>query len=234
MIGGPGLAVGAAGAVALRRHPAMGVALGVALAWLIDGWTQGWTVRAGGVVAALGGLVLSRVLPRAAWWLAGGVGGILTVAQLSWPLSEKLLWGGLVALAMVGGSEALRRAPARGVWGVVGMATATGIGLTALTGSVRVAAESARLLLPVVGMAGCTASPRTRSLLGALVAATCLQGVVWSSLGAWVLVPFACLGASRLGTHPDRPRWVPGLAAGLVGAGGALPVVVDWIREPPF
>ena len=258
---GWGLGGGVAGV--LRRWPGVGFVVGLAAVWAVDAQWADWGRRGLVVPVVVGALVVSRWWPRWVWWLAAVVAGGGCVAMVGWPVEKKVGWGVLTAVVGVVAVEVVRWGVSSGslesVWqggsgvgegsgapsgpsdhlplkgedsgvGVVLVAMLCGALLVALTGSVRVAGEGLRPLLPLLALWGTRLDARTLSAVALVLAFGWMQGVLWSDLSGWVVVPLAVL--ATVGVPGGRLRRVG--AAVVVAVVGSAPVVVDWVRDPPF
>ncbi len=196
---------------------------------------MGWQPRSVGVVvAALFVLTGAARLPRS-WW--GGAVAVPLVTVLAWqrPEWQQAVAGVVMGLGMATMGELVGRHASKGAWGVVGVAGMVGAVLTAFTGSVRLAAETAAAALPALVLVGRPLDVVAGRAVGLVLGLAWAQGVLWSELDGWVMVPLACLLALRLGARDHR--WAGAQAVGgaaLIGAVGSAPVVVDWWRDPPF
>ncbi len=228
--------LGAGVALALRRWPAVAFVVGLGLLWASSGQPADLLRRGLVVPGAVAALLLSYRWPAWPWRVAAVLGAVGLLAQVSWPLSRQLVWMGGLAVALLGSVETVRRTPREGTWGVLVVAGLVGVLLTALTGSVRLAEEGLRAVLPLLVLAGCPLDDRAGSAVAFVLAWTWMQAALWSYIEGWLLVPFLVLAVlwvpvARFG---DRGRWVRlGMALG-VAVMGCVPVVVDWVQDPPF
>jgi hypothetical protein len=225
----PGPLVGLGLAVALRRWPGVALALSAAGAWAAHlAWGGQWSHR--GVVVGVA-LLLALSPLRDRW--AGRALAALVVGAASWvsDLPTALLGAGVVALATLSPAALLDRAEGEGPWVVCGIAGLCGAVLLAFTGSVRLAEECALITVPMFGLAGRPQPPAAVSTVALLLGTAVAMGVVRSELGIWAVVPGIVLCASCLG---NRGRLQAGLAAAGLAVLGTAPVIIDWLRDPPF
>ncbi len=233
--GGPWLLVGAGVAVPLRRWPVVGLVMGCLVSWVVYAGEVSWPPRSLATAAAAI-VVLTRMSRRpAVWW--GAMAIVAAGTAFTWvrPLWSQVAAGAAVwtGLAMLGEGMAAR--PARGAWGVVGIAGLFGSLLLALTGSARLGAEAALVAIPALGLVGCELDAAAGRAVALLLGMAWTQGVLFSELGPWICVPVACLLALRVG-HSDSPAagWQAMAAAAGIGILGSAPLLVDFVRNPPF
>lgn len=233
--GGPWLLVGAGVALPLRRWPVLGLVMGCLLSWVVYTGEASWPTRSLATVAA-GVVVLTRLSRRPeAWWGAMAIVAAGTVFTWVRPLWMQVAAGAGVWIGLVVLGEGVAARPARGAWGVVGIAGLFGAVLLALTGSVRLGAEAALVAIPALGLVGRELDAGAGRAVALLLGMAWAQGVLFSELGAWICVPVACLLALRVG-QSDSPaaRWQALAAATGIGVLGSAPVVVDFVRNPPY
>lgn len=225
----PGPLVGLGLAIALRRWPGLALAVSALAAWAAHvAWGGQWSHR--GVAAGVA-LLLALSPLRDRW--AGRLLAALVVGAAAWvPDLETSLLGVAVVAAGTGVCAAvLDRADAPGGWVVAGIAGLCGAVLLAFTGSVRLAEECALISVPMFGLAGRKMPRAAVGTVALLLGSAVAMGVVRSALGPWVMVPGVVLCAAFLG---NRSRLGAGLAAAGLAVLGTAPVVIDWLRDPPF
>jgi hypothetical protein len=233
--------LGALVALLLRRWPAKALVAGVLVGWgLAVGWPPAWAPRAAPALA-MGALLLLPSRVRVWGWPAAALAALAAAVGVLWhwmgprdALSMVVGVGGLAVAGLVPGAV-LGRTAGRGAWAAVAAAGFATSALLALTGSTRLAAEAALFWMPALGLLGRPMDAGHARLAGIGMGMAAAAGVLLSDLGPWVLAPLLPLLAAGLGRR-DTP-W-PGtkaaaaawLAAGLVVA----PVLLDWLRDPPF
>lgn len=235
LFGGPHLLLGAGVALPLRRWPVLGLVLGALVAWVVHAGGLTWPPRGLATVAA-SVVVLTRLSHRpSVWWGAMAIVSVGTAFTWSRPLGVQAaagaaLWMGLVVLG-----EGLAARPARGGWGVVAVTGLVGAVLLAFTGSVRLATEAALVSLPAFGLIGRPLDAAAGRAVAVLFGMAWAQGVLFSELGAWICVPLACLMALRIGwSDSEKAGWQAVFVALGVGIVGTAPVVIDFLRNPPY
>ncbi len=211
----------------MRRWPAA-FAVGGAVAWGLHGLLGGRVSDR--AAAPLLALVLA-LWPRPGWGPRLGAAALL-VALTAWGAPHKAAEVALVmgvAATVPGALLAGAKGPA--LWPVVAVAGLCAAVLLAFTGSVTLAEEAALVALPALALVGRPLPPGAGAAAGLALGAAVGHGLLWSELGPWALVPLASLAAVRLPTARAAPRI--GLALALAAA-GTVPVIVDWLQDPPF
>ena len=233
--GGPSLVVGAGVALPLRRWPVLGLVLGALVAWVVHAGGLTWPPRSLATVAA-SVVVLTRLSRRATvWWGAMAIVASGTVFTWTRPLATQAAVGAGIWIGLVMLGEGLAARPARGGWGVVTVAGVVAAVLLGLSGSVVLAVEALLVTLPAVGLWGRPLDAAAGRAVALLLGMAWVQGLLFSELGPWICVPLACLMALRIGQGDDRHAgWKATAAAAAIGGVGAAPLVVDWLRNPPF
>lgn len=225
----PGPLVGLGLAVGLRRWPGLALAVSALAAWTAHlAWGGQWSHRA----VAVGVALLLALSPLRERW-AGRLTAALVVGAAAWvpDLATSLLGIAVIAAGTTMSAAVLDRADAPGRWVVAGIAGLCGAVLLAFTGSVRLAEECALISVPMFGLAGRKMPRAAVSTVALLLVSAVAMGVVRSALGIWVMVPGIVLFAALLG---NTGRLWAGLAAAGLAVLGTAPVVIDWLRDPPF
>lgn len=232
---GASIIVGAGVALPLRRWPVIGLVLGSMVAWVVYAGGLTWPPRSLATVAA-GVVVLTRLSRRpAVWWGAMAIVASGTIFTWTRPLATQVAVGAGIWMGIVVLGEGLAARPTRGGWGVVTVAGVVAAVLLGLSGSVRLSAEALLVTLPAVGLWGRPLDAAAGRAVALVLGMAWTQGVLFGDLGPWICVPLACLMALRVGQSDDpHAGWKATAAAAAIGAVGAAPLVVDWVRNPPF
>lgn len=233
--GGFSIFTGVGVALPLRRWPVLGLVLGALVAWVVYAGGLTWPPRSLAAVAA-GVVVLTRLSRRpSVWWGVMAIVASGTVFRWSRPLEVQVAAGAGIWMGLVVLGEGLAARPARGAWGVVAVSGVVGAMLLGLTGSARLSAEALLVCLPALGLLGRPLEAGAGRAVALLLGMAWVQGVLFSELGPWICVPVACLMALRVGQSDDRwAAWKAVAVAAGIGALGVAPVLIDWLREPPF